>query len=323
MTGEQLSASLATAGRQVSAWFNGLPAKKVHNLLCAVLILWVLFGLAQLIITLIPSSPIQPAGVSAPDPSQPTVSQPSVDIAALQDLHLFGEAGAVAEQVETAPLPVVDEEALNAEKTRLQLTLEGIVYSPVQEDSAAVIVHSGKQELFLVGDEIPVGNNVSLARVLLDRVILDNNGNLESLWLYDEEKDAQRYAVRNSRPVVRPDRDSVADMREDGDITDMAEEYRERLFQNPASLAEVIRISPAQQQGEMIGYRISPGKDREQFERLGLKANDIVTSINGIELNEPSNALEIYKLMRTATEASFTIDRNGQPVEILVSLGDQ
>lgn len=324
MTGEQLSASLATAGRQASEWFSGLPVKKLHNLLCGLFILWVLYGLVQLIITLIPASPIEVPESAATGIANPAAQQQSVDIASLQALQLFGEAGVTEQPVEAEPQPVVDEEAINAEKTRLNLTLEGIVYSPAQQDSAAVIVHGGKQELFLVGDEIPVGNNVSLSRVMLDRVILDNNGNLESLWLYDEEKDAQRIATRNSRPVERAAiRDRIADMREDDNITDMAEDYRERLFQNPASLAEVIRISPAQEQGEMVGYRISPGKDREQFERLGLKTNDVVTSINGIELNEPSNALEIYKLMRTATEASFTIDRNGQPVEILVSLGDQ
>ena len=71
-----------------------------------------------------------------------------------------------------------------------------------------------------------------------------------------------------------------------------------------------------------MGYRISPGKDRKQFTQFGFKNNDIVTSINGITLNEPSKALEIYKLMRTANEATFDIDRNGEARQILVSLND-
>ncbi len=196
--------------------------------------------------------------------------------------------------------------------------LEGIVYSPDAADSAAVIVAKGKQELFQVGDTIPVGNQVTLSRVLLDRVILDNNGNYESLWLYDDDKSSGGAMERRRS---RPGRDRVSDMRDNSRITDMAESYRERLMDNPSSLAQVIRIAPVQENGEMIGYRISPGKDREQFQALGLKPGDVVTSINGIQLNEPSNALEIYKLMRSATEASFTIDRNGSPVEILVSLG--
>lgn len=322
MTGEQLNASLSTASRQVSDWFSGLPASKIHNLVCGLLVLWLVYGLAQLVMTLIPASIPEPAAdTRAPLAESTGPAQSAVDIAALQAFQLFGEAGAAPQATEAKPVPVVNEEEINAEKTRLKLSLEGIVYSPSQQDSAAVIVHSGKQELFLVGDKIPVANNVSLARVLLDRVILDNNGKLESLWLYDEEKSASRVNTpgrRTERPVQR---EEVADMRKNESITDMAEDYRERLFQNPASLAEVIRISPAQQNGEMVGYRISPGKDREQFESLGLRANDIVTGINGIELNEPSNALEVYKLMRTATEASFTIDRNGEPLEIMVSLG--
>ena len=47
-----------------------------------------------------------------------------------------------------------------------------------------------------------------------------------------------------------------------------------------------------------------------------------MTSVNGIVLDEPAKALEIYKLMRTAMEATFTVDRNGTSVEVLVSLQD-
>lgn len=327
MTGEQLSASVATSARQWSArcalWcrdtLSGLPAKKIHDLLCIALVVWVLYGLVQLVAVFFPSSATGSTSEVGIDNSStsPATTSP-VDIAALQALHVFGVTGAEPE-VAVKAAPVVDEEAMNAAKTQLNLTLEGIVYSPNSEESVAVIVSQGKQDQFHIGDEIPSANGVTLARVLLDRVILNNNGKLEALWLYDDSKSAVPPVVE--RPP-RPTEGRVADMRENGSVTDLAQNYRDRLYKNPASLAEVIRITPEQKNGQLIGYRISPGKDREQFEKLGLKANDVVTSINNISLNEPSNALEIYKLMRSAKQASFTLSRNGQPLEMLVSLSD-
>ena len=317
MTGEQFSANLATAGRQLSGWMGGLPVKKLHNILCGVLILWVVYGLVQMVQVLMSpaQAPDNPAaagtGVTAAS------GKSSVDLPALQALNLFGAAGAVPEPAVEAP-PVVDEAEINAAKTHLKLSLQGIVYSPDAAESVAVIVSKGKQEQFHIGDKIPEGNNVTLARVLLDKVILDNNGKYESLWLYDEESEQARGP--SPAPVARERNSRVSDMRDNGNITKMARNYRSQLFKNPASLAEVIRITPAQEGGQLVGYRINPGKDRKQFEAMGLKPNDIVTSINNIQLNEPSNALEIYKLMRTATQASFTINRNGQPMQIMVSL---
>ena len=121
---------------------------------------------------------------------------------------------------------------------------------------------------------------------------------------------------------VKANRKTLTDNRNRAGITKLAKGYRDRLYKNPTSLAQVLQISPAQKDGEMLGYRVKPGSDRKQFAQLGFKTNDIVTSINGIELDEPSKALEIYKLMRTASEAAFVVNRNGALVEVLVSLGD-
>lgn len=319
MTGADFSANWGMMVRRLSGWVRTIPASKVRRGVAALMVVWILYGAAQLLMNLLPESvEPRPAAVSEADPAAPAQAR-ELDIAALQSLNLFGEGSAEAVVQEPATGPA--EEPIEAEKTQLNLTLEGIVYSPRAEDSAAVIVHRGQQETYAVGDKIPVGNQVSVAQVLLDRVILNNNGNYEALWLYDQTeagKGAASPAPSRQAPAAR-----VSDMRGDQAITRMAANYRDRVLNNPTSLAEVIRITPAKQDGAMVGYRISPGRDRQQFEALGLKPNDVVVNINDIDLDEPSNALEVYKLMRTATEANFTIERDGERMDIQVSLGNQ
>lgn len=320
MTLEQVAARVTLFGQQLIELARTVPVQSINKAVCGALILWLLFALLQL------------AGVffsrdAIPDDTDKPSAEGSVlrtgddlDISQLQSINLFGEVGAVsAPQTEIKPATVADDIALNAVKTKLNLTLKGIVYSPDDGESLAVIVFQNKQDRYYIGDRLPTGNKVSLTRVMPDHVILDNNGRYESLWLYDQEKPL---ATTSQASSAKAKQKILTDNRSSAGITKLAKGYRDRLYKNPTSLAQVLQISPAQKDGKMLGYRVKPGSDRKQFAQLGFKTNDIVTSINGIELDEPSKALEIYKLMRTASEAAFVVNRNGASVEVLVSLGD-
>ena len=316
MTAEQMTDRITSIGQQLAGAAATLPIKRVQHILFALLGLWLIVVLVQLAMVIF-SPAVEPAATNSGNSTVAvSATDAPIDIDKLKGLNLFGRAGTQAQPaVAAAP---VDDVTINAEKTKLNLSLEGIVHSPEGAGSIAVIVYQGKQDQYAIGDKLPVGNQVELAKVMTDHVILSNAGNYESLWLYDDEKLARQ--SQSAVPQRKLNRPAVTDKRADDTATDLAKDYRNRLYKNPSSLAEVLRISPAQKNGQMVGYRVSPGRDREQFSQLGFKTNDVVTSINGIELNEPAKALEIYKLMRTAKEATFIVDRNGQPVEVLVAL---
>ena len=70
----------------------------------------------------------------------------------------------------------------------------------------------------------------------------------------------------------------------------------------------------------MIGYRVSPGKDQEQFTKLGFKPGDLVTSVNGISLDNPANTMVLYNAMRDAGEAVFELQRDDQTLTLSVNL---
>jgi general secretion pathway protein C len=316
-----LSSVFSAAINSLIGRARNLPVASVNKLICGGLVFWLLLILWQLIALFVFTDtrskvPLTDSSVTA------TVQQqkPQADISELLSINLLGVAGAISEPAAEVR-PVEDEAVLNASKTKLNLMLKGIVHTFDTADSVAVIVYQNQQDQYYIGDKLPAGNEVSLAKVMLDHVILDNAGRFESLWLYDDEKTTKQVEVPSARSSVKES--NLTDRRKKTEVTELAKGYRDRLYKNPSSLAEVLRISPAQRNGKMMGYRVSPGRDRKQFSALGFESNDIVTSINGIGLTEPSKALEIYKLMRTATEASFTVDRNGDSVEVLVSLSDQ
>ena len=304
------------------SWLSSLPGHTVRRALCALFLLWMLVSVVALARVLMPGlEPQDNVGLEIAVPV-PSTANTAADPSALQALNLFGRAGAVAVDVE--PVAAADDVMFDAKKTQLNLSLEGVVTASAQQDALAFIVYKGRQAQYYSGDKLPLGTRVKLVKVLADHVILDNGGRYESLWLYDKKNNtpaATSAAVpkrisANKKPL------KVADKRNDRQATALANDYRQRLYKNPGSLAEVLRIVPAKENGQLIGYKVSPGRDKSQFEQLGFKPNDVVTSINGISLDEPSKALEIYKLMRSARQASFSLNRNGAAMDIVVSLED-
>lgn len=274
------------------------------------LLIWLVFILANLTLALLPGDSSTNTAVALPSKvigQAPTSPSADIDINALRELNLFGSADPKVQAEVVKPVePSIED---NAAKTRLNLRLMGLVVSDNAEESVAMIVARNKEEQFAVGDKIPEGNNTTLAKVLFDRVIINNAGRYESLWLYDESN-------KSSRPASPAPKSTGNTSR----ARDLAKNYRERVYNNPRSLAEVIRITPQQKDGQLIGYRISPGRDKDQFTELGFKNGDIVTTVNSISLTEPSKALEVYKIMRTAKEASFEILRNEEALQIVVDL---
>jgi len=63
----------------------------------------------------------------------------------------------------------------------------------------------------------------------------------------------------------------------------------------------------------MIGFRISPGRDRERFEAFGFQPGDVVVDINGTVLDDPSRGLQIFEALGESTQASVTVLREGAP----------
>jgi general secretion pathway protein C len=65
--------------------------------------------------------------------------------------------------------------------------------------------------------------------------------------------------------------------------------------------------------GKQRGYRIYPGRKRQQFAELGLKPGDLVTAINGTALDDPASGMEVFRTLGESDQVSVTVERNGQP----------
>jgi general secretion pathway protein C len=307
--------------------------RRIRQLLLLLFGLWLVLALVKLLWAFVPEGDMAlPAEMELINPvlSQGDAGETrEVDIARLRDWHLFGEADALTpEQVaemaraeEEAARQATDRDGIEegARETRLALKLRGVVASTEDGLGHAIIEHQNKQEVYAVEDQLPV-SGVTLAKVMPGQVVLDNSGTYELLRLFEENEFDKQVQEQARRPTPRAERKDV-DRRSDAGATRIARNYRDQLYQNPQSLAKVVKISAVREEGELRGYRVRPGADQREFARLGFRPGDLVTGVNGIALDDPANTMRLYQVMRSASEAVFELERGGQPLSLTVALG--
>lgn len=261
----------------------------------AVLVIVIAYQLATLTWTLVPGS--TPTGAPAVQLSNGADTQGPRDFSALADWHPFGEADQQAAPVAVA---VVD-----APDTTLSLVLKGILSIDEDPKGGAIIQSNrGEDRAYRAGQTIEGADGTTLHSVYSDRVLLDRNGRLETLRL-PKELSSSSPAMGMTPPM--PQASAAA-----------SGSLREAIGANAARLSDILRPAPHIQDGKVVGFRVTPGRDAAAFEALGLRPNDVVTDINGTVLDDPSQGLQIFQSLGETTQANVTVLRDGVPQVIVI-----
>ena len=79
-------------------------------------------------------------------------------------------------------------------------------------------------------------------------------------------------------------------------------------------------IVPVLDGGRLTGVQVSAGADIALINRIGLRAGDIVTAVNGAPVDSIARGQQIVDSLRNAASARVTVLRNGKPTDITISL---
>lgn len=248
---------------------------------------------AHLIWALVPT----PANSRWQAPTLPAPQQTQhqqTDIQAIVSQNLFGAYQAN-----------LSGDGAEAPETRLSLSLIGILAATESSESRALIGSTGDEEKpYAIGDVIT--NGVSLQAIFPDRVILSRNGALETLKL---NKEAPTTAM------APPPTSSVPT-----GTAQLLGNIRDEVLNDPSKASQYIRVQPANVNGQMKGFRVYPGRERGAFNQLGLRPGDLVTQVNGIQLDDSQKALQMLTELSKANSISLTVERGGQPQNFNVTL---
>lgn len=235
-------------------------------------------------------------------------SQSSLDTSTLKNSHLFGVYQQEAKKVEK---PVVQD----APKTRLNLTLVGVVASSDDTKSLAVIANRGSQSTYGINEQIE-GTRAQLKAVFSDRVIIDNSGRDETLMLagIDYSK-----LSANAPAATKPAQNRHGNNSANNNASNSAaklESIRTEIAEDPQKVFQYVRMSQVKRDGNVLGYRVTPGKEPELFRSVGLESGDIAVQLNGQDLTDPAAMSNIFKSISELSELSLTVERDGQNHDI-------
>ena len=232
---------------------------------------------------------------TAPPPVAAAPPGQTLDIGALVNAHLFGNAVVQNTQGDAA----------NAQPTSMPLVLAGVLATPDPKEGMAIIGESAAAaKVVSVGQPVPGG--ALLDSVYPDRAIINRNGVLESVLL------PRRSAGMGEAPPPPP----VAANSSDAQL----ERMRRLVSEDPGVIGQVLRPQPVFAGGKMRGFRVYPGANRQAFARLGLRAGDLVTAINGTPLDDKDRAQEIFATLNSSTEARVSVTRNGRQQDLVLNI---
>lgn len=232
-------------------------------------------------------APWTPPPFSAAGRAQASARGPA-DYSAIINAHLFGKAAPAGTSL--------DGSKVDAPETSLNLQLKAAIAAGDTRYSHAIIGDgTGSEKVYFLKDTVPGG--ATLQSIQTDRVILNRGGALEALLL---PRDGTGAPSGRSTPGLAS-----------GRLTPPGS-MQEAITQNVDTITQVIRPQPYMPNGEMKGYRVYPGRNREQFVALGLQPGDLVTEINGMPLNNPQQAMQIFKALGETSQAQVLVERDGK-----------
>lgn len=218
-------------------------------------------------------------------------------------MHLLGKT----DETIAAPVSAV----IDAPETRLSLTLKGIIALSAGTDGRALIAEgSAAEKIYQVGDSLSGG--AILHEVLADKVILKRGGRFETLTLPRDRADVSTPSQARRSPTAG---------RSVGTMSRQLRTLRDDVASNPQKAFGLIQAQPVMEGGKMKGYRVSPGKERRLFQGTGLRAGDVVTSVNGISVADPAQMATLFAQFKSANSFNLMVERGGRQSSFTIDLG--
>lgn len=201
----------------------------------------------------------------------------------------------------------------NARPSPLAIQLLGTMTSPSADMSLASIYDAAAQRTRTVR----VGSTVQQAEILSiehTRVLLSNGGRMEVL-----EFTSLPPADKTTASPLPPSAPAGAStgfgstLRQTGpDSYAIQRRDVENTLANLNQVAMQARIVPTFRDGVSQGFKLFAMKPDSLYTRLGMQNGDILRRVNGLTLDGPERALEIYSRLRSASRIELEIERDGQ-----------
>lgn len=219
----------------------------------------------------------------------------AVDVAYLQENFRLSNGRGDNAQVTSAG------DSSQAASTRLSLVLRGAIAGSVPADSSAIIANGEQQRVYFPGDELQFTTpGVTLESVHAQYVVLNNNGRLESLWMYEP-------LASVNAPAARTDIAGVATIVPAPDRA------------GATQLQGRVQLRVYRDDGNVVGLQIREDSAPALLSAAGLQVGDVITAIDGIAVNQNNDFSALSRQLESRDRVTVELIRNNTPMTVTVS----
>lgn len=219
----------------------------------------------------------------------------------------------------TAPVVIADD-VLKSDGSDIGIVIMGSIIQKDANDNVALI----KEE------------TGSVRAVKKDHVIMDKYKviNVTSQYIELITREAKHYLVyqdkfagnfaskNNSGPnLVNNDTFKEEGFERTKDKIVMTAMYRDKLVQQ--DLAKVLMqatAEPYMENGNIAGFKMSQIDEGSIYQKSGLRDGDVVTAVNGTELNSVAGSIALLKSLKGVDNLEVEIKRDGIPMKFTISV---
>ena len=193
-------------------------------------------------------------------------------------------------------------EVTEAPETQLSLRLAGLIMSTAEGGgSAQITTPDNRTQRFVTGDEVISG--VVLEQIMSNRVILNRNGNNETLMLGG--RGAGLSVISDGTLATEGPREP-----NDASLAGPAPELLEGRISDPGALFQSVRLAPVRRNDELYGYALNASGSQDTLKNASLQQGDILLEVNGARVSELDFSEVIDEVGQNQT-AMLQIERAG------------
>jgi type II secretion system protein C len=186
------------------------------------------------------------------------------------------------------------------------LRVTGVVVSG-HDGSSVAVLHAGERaRVVRVGETAFGGRVVSIAR---DGVVLEFDGERVGLGLTPGEA-----------PAPPPSAPAAAEGGGPGRVLERAELERRLAEEVPRILAETSLVRVTGADGQVAGFTLTRVPEGSLLTEAGLRAGDVLTSINDTPIDSVATLMALYPRLRDEAEIRAEVIRDGRPLSLRVTL---
>ncbi len=203
-----------------------------------------------------------------------------------------------------------------------KVKLLATVASRYDQDWSFASISEGKEtRLCRVGDDI---NSRTVSGITWRYLFLRGTSDECYVDLFGDgkavKKNPRKSNARAKKESGKKDdiKDGIQDISETEKVVDRS--VVDKVLSDPTQFIRSVRVRPHKKNGKVVGFKLRRFRSDSPLALLGAKKGDIIHAVNGKALTSVDQALGAYQNLRSENSLTFSITRNGKPMDINVGI---